>query len=1250
MRKNLSYLDSINEGRQPRARASLEDLDRTLRGLEEKIGGRSAGIGDAGAHSSRDLADRFRDLAYTDNKRTEIPGDQPVADRLPSSASFKTLAQDIEFARLQEKNVAAVESIAADLKNLRGELQGKMVSGLRREFDTLRSDIAETYRAAKSGANGKELSEDIARLSENIRTLAQRGDDSGVNMLRLELDEVKRALSTVAREDSIQQINERWNDLDSRWASFQPNQETDRTSEPEFQALVAKLENINEAIERLPNSTSLSSLEDKLRILASAVEQLSSNREPVTTPAFDMIEQRLDEISRAIVASSVSVQAASPNTESFERVEARIASLARQIEELSEVQTSNDLIERVNQLTGHVENLALRSSGPSDAVESLAAQISGLAEKMEAGSHSGGSDAMLHDLEQRYIRLAELLDRQSDAAEQQGQAFLRDFDARLDSAATTGAAFASSQEGDNGAILKAIDQRFSELARQFDDRVAHGSDETTIRNMEVRLEEISNRLEQSGSAQSGIEPDLIRSLENQISGLTRHLERPDSAVPEQYDDIAPRLRDIEKSIASSRDQILAAAREAAEAAIRSMPVGSSDEQSAAGLAGDLKSLEQLAKKSDERNSRTFEAIHDTLLKIVDRLGTLEAGRPSDSGDATAVESDHGSPQQFDEQHTPSIETERYTEDLRAPDPIDHRRGHSRNGERPSPAEAAEAAALAAAGQSGRTHPETVETDSRKSMLGGLANALKGKAPTENASIDDALQVRGTADSHSIDTSEVEVAPDDVNTPLEPGSGAPDLGSIMAKVNEERKEGAGSGELDAAKSDFIAAARRAAQAAAAEAETSRIRKDTGRSGKRMRAVEFLQEKRKPILIGASVLLIALAGVQLGKAFLTDGDNAAIAEAPQANEEPLAAADAVAADAEEDVAADATTVEPGEQPAVRVVEPAENTAVVAAEAVNEPAAAPIPEMANEVTEAPDINEAVKSTPAPTATVEAVPAEAGPVALREAAQAGDTKALYEVATRYAEGRGVQSDLKIAAKWYQIAADLGFAPAQYRIGNLYEKGLGIERDPAKAMTWYQLAAEQGNASAMHNLAVLFAMGANGQPDNDSAARWFERAAELGVKDSQFNLGILTAKGVGTPQNLEESYKWFALAAKTGDKDAASKRDEIANALRPDQLTTAKAAVELWKAKPIVSEANTVDIPDAWKEDNAKTASVDIKKAVKNIQLILNKIGYDAGPADGVMGAKTKSAIAAFQKDNGMPATGEVDEPLVKALLARNQ
>ena len=90
-----------------------------------------------------------------------------------------------------------------------------------------------------------------------------------------------------------------------------------------------------------------------------------------------------------------------------------------------------------------------------------------------------------------------------------------------------------------------------------------------------------------------------------------------------------------------------------------------------------------------------------------------------------------------------------------------------------------------------------------------------------------------------------------------------------------------------------------------------------------------------------------------------------------------------------------------------------------------------------------------------------------------------------------------------------------------------------------------------------------------------------------------------------------------------------------------------MWAPKPLDAQANSVTIPDAWTEDIEATASVDLGAAIKRVQTILNANGYDAGSADGIMGTRTTSAIATFQKDNEMEPTGRIDEPLVRALLA---
>ncbi len=206
--------------------------------------------------------------------------------------------------------------------------------------------------------------------------------------------------------------------------------------------------------------------------------------------------------------------------------------------------------------------------------------------------------------------------------------------------------------------------------------------------------------------------------------------------------------------------------------------------------------------------------------------------------------------------------------------------------------------------------------------------------------------------------------------------------------------------------------------------------------------------------------------------------------------------------------------------------------------------------------------------------LPAAIGGPGLRKAAAAGDPAAEYEVASRYADGRNVTQNIAEAARWYERAASHGLVPAVFRLGSLYEKGQGVGKDSEMARRLYTEAADKGHAKAMHNLAVLYAEGIDGRPDFKTAATWFRKAADHAVADSQYNLGILYARGIGVEQNLAESFKWFTLAAQQGDGDAAKKRDEVAARLDAQSLTAAKLAVQTWTADPQPDEAVTVKTP----------------------------------------------------------------------------
>ncbi|MCP1910685.1 MULTISPECIES: SEL1-like repeat protein [Bradyrhizobium] len=268
------------------------------------------------------------------------------------------------------------------------------------------------------------------------------------------------------------------------------------------------------------------------------------------------------------------------------------------------------------------------------------------------------------------------------------------------------------------------------------------------------------------------------------------------------------------------------------------------------------------------------------------------------------------------------------------------------------------------------------------------------------------------------------------------------------------------------------------------------------------------------------------------------------------------------------------------------PAPNT-LDSAQVTIPPAIAPAPAVAPEPTAAPtaaanDVTGTIPTAPplgGKLAMVqipagEKLPDAIGGPALRSAAIKGDAAAAYEVGVRFAEGKGVTTNVDEAAKWYARAAQAGVVPAMFRLGTFYEKGLSVKRDFDVARRYYVQAAERGNAKAMHNLAVLDADGGGKGADYKSAAQWFRKAADRGVADSQVNLGILYARGIGVEQNLAESFKWFSLAAAQGDADAGHKRDDIAKRLDPQSLAAAKLAIQTFTAEPQPSDAVNVPAP----------------------------------------------------------------------------
>ncbi len=443
-------------------------------------------------------------------------------------------------------------------------------------------------------------------------------------------------------------------------------------------------------------------------------------------------------------------------------------------------------------------------------------------------------------------------------------------------------------------------------------------------------------------------------------------------------------------------------------------------------------------------------------------------------------------------------------------------------------------------------------------------------------------------------------------PLEPGSGPPPLrvnpGARIAASEDALGRGrSGANAHAGGKSSFIAAARRAARAAM-QHEPAQAQAQPATGHEHAPEYEFEKEGADPLrkrmmgrvktlFVAAGIIVIVVGAVQIAATVLNSGKPGAPATRTTKPKH-------LSMDRRADTVPTTTAQLPpriAATPLVLTPPGASLDLFAPPDPTVQVAAMPTPDPRRTEPNAVAATDVTGSIPAaanhsalaPSAPASDLPVGIGSQRLRQAATAGDGTAAYEVAMRFAEGRGVPADLTRAARWYERAANKGLAPAQFRLASFLEKGHGVKKDLGRARALYFSAARQGNAKAMHNLAVLYAEGIDGKPDYTTAVQWFRDAARHGVSDSQYNLGILHARGIGVEKSLSESYKWFALAARQGDKEAARKRDEVARHMDARALAAAQRVVAQFKPAPQPKQATVVPAPPGgWETATAAPAA----------------------------------------------------------------
>jgi len=844
-------------------------------------------------------------------------------------------------------------------------------------------------------------------------------------------------------------------------------------------------------------------------------------------PAASPLDQALAEIAerqRTLDGDTMPARAGLPRapTQRFSSLE-QLRTINSQIEPLKPC-AINGAVEMLRDDLAEI-GLMIKEAMPRQAIEALETEVRSLVQRIDSKRDAGADAADLAGVERGLLEVRDALRALTPAENLVGfESAVRAMSQKIDGIAALAKdpATLDHLEGAIAGLRGIVSQvasnealtRLSDDVRALAAKVEQVAGSDILAMLEQRITVIADALQSRPQADRD-----VRDLEALVQGLADKIERLQLASADH-----PNSRQIEEQIARLIEKIESS--DARLGQLDKIERGLAELllqidrqpalQEASGQATPLPELDDL-RRDVQRTQDSIEAVHGTLGHVVDRLAIIETGLQG---------------------ATPASQ--------------------------PTPAPTAPVV-------DGMT-PAAVPGNAALPAVG-----LGNPAPT--------------ADWGPIDP---ELPPDH---PLEPGanrrgghSPAERIAASEAALGTTRGSalgtnlGAGRPAADPAsdaKANFIAAARRAAQAASTQL-TGRNDKRAPEQPRRARADDppatGLGGHARMLLIAASVVMIVLGSLQVLTGFFNhSGSNVAVGpDEPAVSHPPRSNTP--------DEPEPPPVSLPGRQSGLLPAEPtivAPNAGVLA---LPEPfATASIPPLPEPAAPSQRLLTGSVRQPAAAATPAQAPARPtdadklpGSIAggLRTAAARGDAAAEFEIAVRFAEGRGMPQNLAAAAEWFERAAKQGLAPAQFRLGGLYEKGMGVKKDLEAARRLYIAAAQAGNAKAMHNLAVLYAEGADGRPDYQTAALWFRKAADHGVTDSQYNLGILYARGIGVETNLAEAYKWFALAAREGDRDSAKKRDELGTRL--DQATAAAAhtAVRAWVAEPQPEAATQVKTP----------------------------------------------------------------------------
>jgi localization factor PodJL len=1108
------------------------------------------------------------------------------------------------------------------------------------------------------------LRKDIASLSDKINKATSVSDDKTVRSLQSDLQGIASAVNGLAPREQVSSIEAAIQNLalnieTSREATVREAgkgaQASSANLERQFKTLISKLDEAHptndiavlahniECLQLKLDTLSQTSFDDGiLQKLHHQTTQIGEhlNKVAAKPTGFEAIEDRLASLSAQLERGST--QGGGVDNKTFVDLSSRIERIQDSIDDLAvpAVDTSHIevMVQKLNTKIDSISERAMDMQGFETAIRTLETKLDQAPKQHAQSVDLEGFEKAIRDLELKLDNAPKHSGSQSADIKGFEQA-IRALEAKLDSAPKSHAAQTVDMKGfvqALNALEVKLDQVPKQMAMQFQD-ASHPSITEALYKISTKIDAVNAVNHVGGSSGDDITriiraledkidtvqlnansprefENLVKSVEDKISSiqvqaidtkqldkmvndLTKQMQkaqRPDAsdkvldALQEQVsrlsekldksDDNFTSLGSLEQTIGdifSQLDSVKFASQDAAESAARNAvrdamlefkPHAAPENNDVKHILSEFSSIRTTQDQSDRRTQDTLAAVHDTLEKIVDRLGMLEGEVLAERTQPAHVKVEHAAPKAastrpaFFSEPEPTAKFEDRKE-------INYNKEH---------VEREEPAALRAATPE-QLVPYKAPIIDNFDYSG--SDAVAQPKPVLQASTLKPIQ------SFSNDI--------DPDLPLDPSMTPPALQSqsFVSDTVDRAKE---------AKSNFIAAARKAAQVAAEEAAIAleKAKEEQVQGGRFNNAKQAVSNRaksllgyRKPILLGLAAIVVAAGGATVYKNMIPNTVKTADRNLIKGKEDKIKDDMTTGSNA---AALNIQTSAPAE-PAISVLPLREPTPAITIA----PKAAPAPTLTPTApVKAPRVSDAkpvlpMSADPIQVGTIvqrnlssqgnlanpnvalntpaASLPAASLPITVSASTAQTPTVGLPAVglptvglpaanlpaaslpsiglpalarpiASSGQNISGIQSGSQVKmANTAQISpvedlkklAESGDARAQYELGSRYVDGLSVARDPKIATLWLEKASAQGLAPAQYRLGSLYRDGKGLRNDSKLAHSWFKRSAEQGNARAMHNLAVVLAEGVTGAPDYAGAAEWFQKGAEHGIKDS---------------------------------------------------------------------------------------------------------------------